>query len=393
MGEVRMFSLPYISICIYCMLQLVFLIVTDSRRRNLRSVQERYFTLMLTILLFSFLADIFSSLNHPPAWLFPFSAAGNYIEIILNTTLLPIYFLYVCMQITNINTVLKRRIITVLWILAAVCYSFVISTAFNRYIFYYDSTYGYHRGSLFWLPMCVLCVMMLIIEAFVISHKSKIDKRHFNSLVLFLVFPLVGWALQLLIYGLPFSLISAAFSAQVVFTNIQNRSMDTDYLTGVFNRQSLDHHIQGKIDTATEQRTFSAILLDIDNFKSINDCYGHHEGDEALIKAADILRSSVRSKDFIARYGGDEFCVIFDEDNPAALDIVLKRIHSNLQEFNKNTKKQYRLDFSIGSAVYEPSIGNKTELFIKIIDQKMYEEKKSHKAANGNCGNEMNSIE
>jgi diguanylate cyclase (GGDEF)-like protein len=361
------------------MLQIGFLIVTDNRRRRRRSVEERYFSLMLIMLLLSFLADIASSLNHASAWFFPFAAAGNYIEIILNTTMLPIYYLYVCMQITNINITLKRRINEILWILAAVCGGFVISTAFSKLIFYYDSANEYHRGPLFWVPMSVLCVMMLIIEAFIVSQKSRIDARHFKSLVLFLIFPLIGWALQLLIYGLPFSLISATFAAQVVFTNIQNRSMDTDYLTGVFNRQSLDHQMQGKIAASTGQSSFSAILLDIDNFKSINDCFGHYEGDAALIYTADLLRSSVRSKDFIARYGGDEFCIIFDEGDSSALDHVIQRINDNLHEFNMNTKKPYQLNFSIGSAVYDPSIGADTELFMRIIDQRMYDEKKARK--------------
>jgi diguanylate cyclase (GGDEF) domain len=157
--------------------------------------------------------------------------------------------------------------------------------------------------------------------------------------------------------------------------------MDTDYLTGVFNRQSLDNHIQSRIDAATSRHSFSAILLDLDNFKSINDCYGHYEGDAALINTANLLRNSVRSRDFIARYGGDEFCIIFEEDNSLDLDIVIQRINNNLQEYNRNTVKPYKLNFSIGFAVYDPSIGNRAELFIKVIDQKMYDEKKSHKAA------------
>lgn len=377
-----MFSLPYLSICIYCMLQISFLILTDNHRRSRRAVQERYFLLMLIMLQLSFLADIASSLNHASVWFFPFSVAGNYFEIILNTMLLPIYYLYVCMQIANIDMTLKRRINAILWILAAVCGGFLISTAFNKLIFYYDSANEYHRGPLFWLPMTVLCMMMLIIEAFIVNQKSKIDARHFKSLVLFLIFPLIGWALQLFIYGLPFSLISATFAAQVVFTNIQNRSMDTDYLTGVFNRQSLDHQMQGKIAAATGQSSFSAILLDIDNFKSINDCFGHYEGDAALINTADILRSSVRSKDFIGRYGGDEFCIIFDEDDSSALDLVIQRINDKLHDFNMNTKKPYQLNFSIGSAVYDPSVGNDKEIFMRIIDQRMYDEKKARKAVN-----------
>jgi diguanylate cyclase (GGDEF)-like protein len=363
------------------MLQLGYLFAMNHRRRNVRTAKERYVPLMLMLLLFSFVADMISSLSHVPSWIFPFAAAGNYVEIILNTMLLPIYFLYVCQQISRLDRSLKRRITMVLCLLAGICSVIVLSTAFNKLTFYFDAENHYHRGPLFWLPMSILFLMMLMIEGFIINQKANIEIKHFKALLLFLVFPLIGWGFQLFVLGLPFSLISATFAAQIVFTNIQNRSMDTDYLTGVFNRQSLDNHVQRKIDAATSNHSFSAILLDIDNFKSINDCFGHYEGDVALIHTASLLRSSVRSKDFIARYGGDEFCIVFDEDTPSALDVVMQRINSNLLEFSKMTKKPYQLNFSMGFAVYDPAMGRRTEHFIKVIDLNMYTEKRSHKAA------------
>lgn len=58
--------------------------------------------------------------------------------------------------------------------------------------------------------------------------------------------------------------------------------MDIDCLTGLFNRKALDKQMQNKVNIATSNHTFLVILLDIDNFKSINDCFGHYEGDIAL---------------------------------------------------------------------------------------------------------------
>lgn len=377
-----MFSMPYLCICIYCMLQLSFILVMSKRNRRVYLIQERYFSLLLIIMQLSFVADIISSLYNGPDWIFPLVATGNYFEVLLNTIMLLVYFLYICTHISNIDFIVKRRINIILWILAIISYSTVISTVITKQVFYFDEAKIYHRGPLFWFPMVLLFAMMLIIEGFVIKQKSKIEAKHYRSLLLFLIFPIIGWALQLLIFGLPFSLISAAFAAQVIFANIQNRSMDTDYLTGLFNRQSLDHHMQNKIDTATIGNSFSAILIDIDEFKSINDYFGHYEGDLALINTANLLRKSVGHKDFIARYGGDEFCIIIDEDDPAALATAVQNINSNLQELNDNSKKQYRLSFSIGYDVYRRSMGNQTEQFIRIIDQKMYDKKKSRKDAN-----------
>lgn len=377
-----MFSLPYLCICVYCMLQLSFLFVMDNKRRYVRTVQERYFSILIVISLISFMAEIISSLYIGPAWIFPYAVAGTFGEIILNTITLPIFFLYVCKQIYNIDLALKQRVNIILCILGVICISIVISTAFTGQVFYFDKARMYHRGPMFWLPMSILLLMMAIIEGFIINQKSKIGASYYGSLIFFLIFPIIGWVFQMSIYGLPFSLIGATLAAQIVFTNIQNRSMDTDYLTGVFNRQALDNHMQNKINSAVNGHAFSAMLLDIDYFKSINDRFGHYEGDIALVSTANILRGSAGPEDFIARYGGDEFCIIFENGNEEALKAAINNIESNLAEYNKSSKKQYDLSFSIGYDVYNPMFGNRAEMFFKVIDKKMYDIKKARKAVN-----------
>ncbi|MDD3413844.1 MAG: diguanylate cyclase [Lachnospiraceae bacterium] len=347
----------------------------DNRHQKSRSIQQKYFQSLLIIAILSFLADILSSMYGISDWIFPFSVFGNYMEVILNTILITLYFSYVCLQITDINLVLKRFMNISLGILSIICCAMVVSTVFNEKIFYYDEAQIYHRGPFFWVPMLIMFIMMVMIEVFVLSQKSKMEANHYKSLVLFLIFPLIGWGLQLLIFGLPFALISVTFAAQVIFTNIQNRSMNTDYLTGVFNRQALDGYIKNKIEREKKRHSFSAILLDIDSFKNINDSYGHHEGDRVLVNTAKLLRASVGYKDFIARYGGDEFCVVFHTDDPATLEAAVKHIYKKLNDFNKNSKKQYQLSFSIGGAVFDSSKGTDADEFFKEIDKKMYDAK------------------
>ena len=221
--------------------------------------------------------------------------------------------------------------------------------------------------------------MMLIIEGFLISQRQKIEANYFRSLILFLLAPLIGWALQLFIFGLPFSLLGITFASLILFTNIQNRNNDKDYLTGAFTRQILDSYMQHKIDASTNQRTFSAILLDIDDFKSINDRFGHFEGDIALRNAVRVLRESVGCSDLVARYGGDEFCIILESDDFRTVEETIHRINSNLSDFNRSENKPYKLSFSLGHAVYHLSMGRTAESFFRVIDQKMYAQKNSRK--------------
>ena len=263
--------------------------------------------------------------------------------------------------------------------LTVLCTLIILSTAFTKQIFYFDNAHIYHRGPLLIIPMSLQLIMMLIVEIFMISQKQKIDIHYFYALTMFLIAPLIGWILQFLIFGLPFSLLSITFAAQILFTDIRNRNMDKDYLTDAFNRQILDKYMQQKITAATDKKTFSAILMDIDNFKSINDCYGHFEGDLALEKTVQILRASVNRNDFVARYGGDEFCIILESDKETELEDVVIKINNNLDEYNQKADKPYKLCFSLGYAVYNCSMGKSKEIFFKLIDQKMYDQKKEKK--------------
>lgn len=102
-------------------------------------------------------------------------------------------------------------------------------------------------------------------------------------------------------------------------------------------------------------------------------------GDQALETSAALLKSCLRSNDFIARYGGDEFYIILDVSNKSTLEQTIERIYGCLEKFNKSTAKSYELGFSMGYAVYDFSLRMKAEEFQKQIDLLMYENKRTNK--------------
>ncbi|OHC70501.1 MAG: diguanylate cyclase [Rhodocyclales bacterium GWA2_65_20] len=125
---------------------------------------------------------------------------------------------------------------------------------------------------------------------------------------------------------------------------------------------------------------FAVMMLDLDNFKTINDRYGHHFGDSFLKAFADLLRKAVRDGDMVARYGGDEFCIILPEAADTQAHMVAQRIAELLEEFSMDTPdgNKIKATTSIGIAI-GPQHGDSPKDLFLVADNMMYKAKKSGK--------------
>jgi diguanylate cyclase (GGDEF)-like protein len=106
-----------------------------------------------------------------------------------------------------------------------------------------------------------------------------------------------------------------------------------DALTGLANRRAFDHRVQEEVLYAkARKRSLSLALVDLDHFKHINDKYLHAAGDEVLVQVADVLRKSIRDIDYVARWGGEEFAIVFPNAKPAEAAAVCERIRAALRQ-------------------------------------------------------------
>jgi len=122
--------------------------------------------------------------------------------------------------------------------------------------------------------------------------------------------------------------------------------------------------------------------LDVDNFKDINDSFGHEEGDKVLKEVVKLLKSTLREIDIICRMGGDEFLLIFPESSEEDSPLIRKRIRKNLVKLNRELKRPYKISFSMGFSYYNPDNPQSMDELIKIADKKMYEDKQNKKHNN-----------
>ncbi|MBN2545068.1 MAG: diguanylate cyclase [Spirochaetes bacterium] len=154
---------------------------------------------------------------------------------------------------------------------------------------------------------------------------------------------------------------------------LQNESL-IDPLTGIWNRRYFDIQVEKEIKNSKKYlKMFSIVFIDINDFKKINDSYGHKIGDEALKFTADILKETCRRADIAARYGGDEFVIfLHHEDKNGALGLVL-RLKKIIDKKRINFIFK-NLSIAAGVATF-PVDGKNIHKLMKISDEEMYRDK------------------
>lgn len=153
-----------------------------------------------------------------------------------------------------------------------------------------------------------------------------------------------------------------------------------DGLTGIPNRRMFDSIMEVEWENAVRNRQpLSLIMLDIDYFKQYNDHYGHIQGDDCLRRVAKVLSAAAtRSKDFIARFGGEEFVVVLPETDAQAAMNVAERCRSLIfkeQIFHENSQISQLLTVSLGVGTITPSRKDQLMHFVEEVDQKLYHAK------------------
>ena len=363
----------------YSFIMLAVIVISSIRLIDQRSLQNRLFKAMLLLVMFLLPIDIIARLDGFASPLFPtLNRIGNFLIYFINPIVPSLWMLYVHHQVFQ-NEKKTLHLVSFLWMPVLANIVLLILSQFFGWFYFIDSQNVYHRGPLFYFPVALTMLLLSISFAITLCNRGKLDQRSFLSLLLFPTPLLFCIVMQLIDYQLSTLVNGLAISALIVFVNIQSRSIHTDHLTGIHNRKMLEDYLKRKISAKSPQRSFAAILLDLDDFKAINDTHGHDMGDKALTDAVQLLKQCVRINDFIARYGGDEFIIVLDISDRSDLEAMADRIAQSAREFSKYALQPYQIQFSLGYAVYDADTHMTVEEFIRHIDTIMYENKQSKK--------------
>ena len=265
----------------------------------------------------------------------------------------------------------------------AVSAALSIASARTGWLFAIDAGNHYARGPWFWL-MASAALFYLLLSFGMALRDIMVNGWAQNKSVNvhLVVFPLgiiAASVLQIMFYGVSIIWVCSMIAFASIYINIQNAEISTDHLTGLYNRRRLDEHFQRKLKLRRKNHQLFAMMLDLDDFKKINDRYGHEAGDDALIRFAELLRQACDGgDDFIARVGGDEFFILGERVKAEEIAGLKQRISSAADAFNERRETEYLLRPSLGCCVYREN--DTAGSLFAAADQCMYKDKLERKS-------------
>ena len=233
----------------------------------------------------------------------------------------------------------------------------------------------YQRGRLIVLPYLVVFFdyfYTLCLND--ISRKSGLHLRTMSPLT-FVGPCIVGTVIQGMFYGIALGWTSAAIALVHIYQQTQFLNFYTDSLSALYNRRYLERVLER---IARDQTTgVYGIMIDVNDFKHINDAYGHVAGDRAVRHIARILSQSISAESLAVRYAGDEFVLLLRSAEPASILALVRQVEQNVASWNESKQEPFTLSFAMGYSCFDPARMTPEE-FLADMDRHMYENKRQH---------------
>ncbi len=258
---------------------------------------------------------------------------------------------------------------------------------FTGNLFIIDETGYLEYGNLYIVLLSIPFGYMLYssIKAFYRAYTSNryFDHRLYIAMGLFPLTPLICGVIQAFLLTVPIMCYGATAAVLMLYITATENRISTDSLTGINNRQEMERYLSRKMKSQTQGMDLYLLILDVDHFKTINDKYGHIEGDRALVTVAEALKEScndVKNRAFLSRFGGDEFIVIIEAESEEQVQSTVDSIRSNVVRLNEESGAAFRLEASVGYARFDYNDPVTIPGLIAQADEKLYEMKKANRS-------------
>ncbi len=375
-----MFNIEAIIITNSIGIALVILtLVSSTETRRSKTLETRLLTWMLIVIACSCMMEALAYLVDGKTWkgARELSMGINTWLYLANPGFSTMWCLYVDYRMYQSQN--RMKLFRPLLLLTAVLYFIILCNAFGGYLFTISDDNIYRRMPLSYVFFAMPVVYVTVSVADVYRYKKKHGGLSFFPIQIFLTLFFLGVLIQALFYGVSIAWCSLALAVAGVYMSLQNQLLYKDPLTGLFNRYYLNYMF--KSQAWGQSGIHSGIMIDVDEFKIINDLHGHAAGDQALCDAAGVIAESVPDNSTVIRFAGDEFIVLLRTGSPEEADAVAQNIARSIQLFNSQNDRPYQLSLSMGTTVYQAGTTTQDQ-FLEEMDHRMYENKQK-KYANG----------
>ena len=240
----------------------------------------------------------------------------------------------------------KEHFIAAIIIIAISIVSLIINF-FTPFVFDVNDSKFSRGGFGYYLFYILAFIILLDTFGYYIYARIKGGLLKFFPVWFFLIPMALAAIVQYFLPDISTIWIGAALTVDFLFMALQNDTIFRDKLTKLYNRVFLDS-IKQAMERSSRSKKFSAMMLDLNGFKLINDNFGHHVGDQALIATGDLLREAIGAYGEVIRFAGDEFIVIINTQNDELLKRLVDNIYTIFDNFNKSGKEKYQLSIALG---------------------------------------------
>lgn len=370
-----MINIPEILVANCCgAVMVILLFLFRVRAKEARRIGERLYEGMLIATLLALVAETVSFLIDGKS--FPTCRFWLYVTntICTASTLFVglLWCLFVDFRTNGSMERLRRKACWLGTFTALLLATLVVNLFGNGIAFSISAENRYARGPVNSIVSTVL--FLYYGESIVTAAKSRRDRLSAAvfPVYCFVVPCMIGTLLQWRFYGLAVGWLSVAMAFVFVNLQMQNYNSYLDEMTGLFNRKYLVHCLK-RIRRA--KMRVCGIMLDANDFKRINDEYGHPAGDRAIRQIGRVISNALPEDAAAMRISGDEYVVLIADGTRETLEETQRRIEENIRRFNETTGEPYRLSLSMGGAEYD---GKSAEGFLSAMDKAMYAAKREY---------------
>ena len=257
-----------------------------------------------------------------------------------------------------------------------------VGNLFTEVFFWVTPDNVYYRASWVWITYVVTYCYLSYGAVLVFRYRNQTNKYLFMPVMLFLTPIFLCSIIQLCNYGLALIWVSTAFGLTSLYINLQNERVFLDTLTNLYSRSYLLHYMDYLTRKMQKGSHVLGIMLDVNDFKHINDTYGHQIGDQVLQTVGKVLQATMGEKGAVVRYGGDEFVVLLENAREPDGLTFRQQVNQKLETYNASGAAPCRISLSMGAAEFDNTMG--MDLFFHVMDLKMYEDKRAFYQRAGN---------